>query len=294
MRILTSTLLALLLIASESFAQQPERNDEKRSEDWVFIEGEDLRVGLLKSHGGAIAYLSSQGSDFNVLNHYDHGRLVQQSYYGDEDGSLWVNQPWRFNPVQGGDYQGNAARVLEFTSDENSAYVKTVPRHWTSGELLEECSMEQWVKLDGMIVKVHYRFIYRGQISHRSRHQETPAVFVSPELKTLVTYSGSEPWTEGPLAQFSPGWPNQPVVLSEGWAAYVGGDGKGIGVFVPGCVEATCYRFEGGSGSDCSYIAPLRTFALVPDLAFDYTAYFTLGDVPTIRERFTKLRSTSN
>ena len=279
----------LILTPLIAVAQKPELQDPKPLDDWVYIQNSDLRVGLLRSHGGAIAHLSARGFDFNALNHYDHGRLIQQSYYGDSDGSLWVEKPWRYNPVQGGHYKGIAAKVEKFKSSKTQAYAKTVPRHWAAGELLNECTMEQWVELDGPILRVRYKFTYNGRISHKARHQETPAVFVSPKLATLVTYAGEQPWTGGPLTRRSPGWPNEPVVLAENWAAYVGDDGKGIGVYVPSTSEATCYRFQGGAGSDCSYIAPLRTFALTPGLSFTYTAFFTLGDANTIRGRFTKL-----
>jgi hypothetical protein len=279
----------LVFMASMAVAQQPVTKDIEQTHDWVYLENSVLRVGLLRSHGGAIAYLSSRGSDFNTLNHYDHGRLIQQSYYGDDDGSRWAGKPWRYNPVQGGDYKGNAAEVVALESDEASAYVKTVPRHWASGELLDECVMEQWVELDGPIVRVRFSFTYSGDTCHQARHQETPAVFIAPRLATLVTYSGEKPWTAGPLTRKTPGWPNEHVVLSEGWAAYVGEDGEGVGVYVPSASEATCYRFEGGAGSDCSYIAPLQTLALSPGLSFSYTAFFTLGDADTIRKRFREL-----
>jgi hypothetical protein len=277
----------LVLMASVVFAQ--ESLETKQAEDWVYMQNADLRVGLLRSHGGAIAHLSSRTSDFNTLNHYDHGRLVQQSYYGDEDRSLWVDKPWCYNPVQGGDYKGKAANVVELKSTESSIYVKTTPRHWASGNLVNECTMEQWVELEGPVLRVRYKFTYNGETSHKARHQETPAVFVSPQLSTLVTYTGENAWTKAPLTLKKPGWPNESVRLSDGWAAYVDDDGKGIGVYVPGTFEATCYRFEGGSGSDCSYIAPLRTFALTPELSFSYTVFFTLGDSDTIRERFATL-----
>lgn len=278
----------LVLMASSLVAQ--DAKDIKDTEDWAYLQNADLRVGLLLSHGGAIAHLSSRTNDFNTLNHYDHGRLVQQSYYGDEDGSYWTDKPWRYNPVQGGDYKGNAAIVVEFQSTETSAYVKTTPRQWASGKQVNECTMEQWVELIGPVLQVRYRFTYSGDTAHKPRHQETPAVFVSPTLSTLVTYSGDRPWTTAPLTRKTPGWPNESVILSESWAAYVDDNGDGIGVFVPGTSEATCYRFEGGSGSDCSYIAPLRTFALIPGLTYSYTAFFTLGDADTIRERFATLR----
>lgn len=287
-RFLTCIILVSVL-AIDVFSD--ESTNSSTTEDWGYIQNADLRVGLLRSHGGAIAHLSSQSSDFNTLNHYDHGRLVQQSYYGDDDGSLWVDRPWCFNPVQGGDYKGNAAKVVEFEATKKSAYVKTIPRHWASGELASECVMEQWVELDGPVLRVRYQFSYHGATSHKARHQETPAVFVSPKLSTLVTYSGEKPWTSAPLTRKIPGWPNESVQLSEGWAAYVDEDGNGVGVYVPGVTEATCYRFKGGSGSDCSYIAPLRTFALTPKLSFSYTAFFTLGDADTIRKRFEGLHA---
>ena len=283
-----------LLVLWASTLDAHESTDSEQTEDWVYIQNAELRVGLLRSHGGAIAHLSSQTSDFNTLNHYDHGRLVQQSYYGDEDGSRWGDKPWCYNPVQGGDYKGNAAIVLEFKSTDTSAYAKTTPRHWASGKLVSECTMEQWVELDGPILRVRFKFTYNGVATHQARHQETPAVFVSPKLSTLVIYSGEKPWTSAPLLRKTPGWPNESVTLSEGWAAYVDDEGKGVGVYVPGTSEATCYRFEGGAGSDCSYIAPLRTFALTPELSFSYTAFFTLGDADTIRKRFELLHKTEN
>ena len=265
-------------------------DNSNKDKEWIYIQNDDVRLGVLRSHGGAIGYLARRGSKFNVLNHYDHGRLIQQSFYGDKDESRWVDKPWRYNPVQGGDYQGNEAELLKLTSTDSMVYTKTIPRHWASGKLLKECTMEQWVTLEGPIVKVRYRFSYKGSKAHSRRHQETPAMFVAPELGTLVTYSGKKPWTGGKLTYKSPGWPNEPLNLAENWAAYVGKDAKGVGVFVPGTTEATCYRFKGGQGSDCSYIAPLQTFALTPNLTFSYTAYFTLGDVPTIRKRFAKIQ----
>ncbi len=286
-------MISILFLVTEVRAQERavDRTDNV-TEQWCYLTNNHVRVGLLRSHGGAIGSLSTPDGSRNVLNHYDHGRLVQQSYYGDTDGSKWVDNPWMYNPVQGGDYLGHAAQVIAFESSNDSAHVETIPRNWASGALLEECRMEQWVTLRDAIVEVRYRFKYQGQVKHSARHQETPAVFVAPELKSLVTYAGDAPWTAAPLSERMPGWPNEKIVMTEGWAAWVEEDGRGIGIYVPGVTEGTCYRYQGGSGSDCSYIAPLRTFALEPDLQFEYIAYLTLGDVPTIRQRFQLLHKT--
>ncbi len=72
--------------------------------DWIYLRNSDLKVGILKNSGAGIGYFSKAGSTKNLLNHYDRGRLVQQSYYGDVDGSRWVTKEWRYTPVQGGDY----------------------------------------------------------------------------------------------------------------------------------------------------------------------------------------------
>jgi hypothetical protein len=285
-------MIFITICAPHIEAQNPK--PDRLIEDWVYIQNADLKVGFLRSHGGAMAYLSARSSQVNTLNHYDHGRLVQQSYYGDADGSMWVDKPWRFNPVQGGDYKGHAATVVEFQATETSTYCKTIPRNWAGGELANECTMEQWSELEGPVLKIRYKFTYNGKLAHQPRHQELPAVFINPEFSVLVTYVGDKPWTVAALTRKTPGWPNEYVSMPENWAAYVNEHNEGVGVYVPEVTEATCYRYQGGGNSACSYIAPLRTFALTPGLTFSYTAYFTTGSVETIRKRFGEIHRSEN
>jgi hypothetical protein len=281
-------LFSLLWLAQLSSAQSTEQ-----PLDWVYLENKELRVGLLRSHGGAIGFLSAQDSQRNLLNHYDHGRLIQQSYYGDEDGSKWAEKPWRYNPVQAGDYQGHPAELLEFRSTATTAYARTRPRYWAGGELLEDCELEQSIELDGPLVKLKYSFHYRGKQTHAARDQETPAVFVAPELTRLATYSGKRPWADEELSVHTPGWPNEYLDISEHWVAWVDDQNRGLGIFVPAANRATCYRYQGGNNSDCSYVAPLNQFALKPDLSFSYEAWITTGELKTIRARFQELHRQS-
>ena len=98
-------LLSLLtVLVSASAAAEPADKD-----DFIFLDNGRLKLGVEKSSGAGIAWLSASGSERNLINHFDRGRLVQQSYYGKEDGSLWNKQPWRYNPVQGGDWRGKGA-----------------------------------------------------------------------------------------------------------------------------------------------------------------------------------------
>jgi hypothetical protein len=132
---------------------------------------------------------------------------------------------------------------------------------------------------------------YRGEKTHAPRHQEIPAFFVEPQLGTLVFYDGDQPWSGGTLTRKQPNFPNESVKLAEHWAAWVDGQDRGVGLYVPVATDATCYRFGNGvirKGS-CSYIAPLATFALKPGLVWEYEAWMTLGSVEEIRERFRDL-----
>jgi hypothetical protein len=255
------------------------------AEDWEFIDNGAVRLGVIRSSGAGIAHFSRSGGP-NVLDHYDRGRLMQQSYYGDADGSKWARQDWRYNPVQGGDYRGLGARVAELRTTASTLYARTVPRHWATGEEIGEMVFEQWITLEGDEARVRYRMEYRGERSHAARHQEIPALFVEPEYDTLVLYDGDHPWTDGALTRRQPGFPNEPARLSEHWAAWVDARGQGVGLYVPVATEATTYRYRGGGDSNCSYIAPVATFALTPGVVFDYDLVLALGSVEELRARF--------
>ncbi|HEX6984064.1 MAG TPA: hypothetical protein VF170_01750 [Planctomycetaceae bacterium] len=277
----------LLLCAGFAHADEPPRPE------WVYLDNGEVRIGVKTTSGGAIAYFSPSGSEKNLLNHFDHGRLVQQSYYGAPDGTTWAGKPWRWNPVQGGDYKGGPAKLLEIESGDTSLSTRSVARHWSGCVDLPEVTFEQRITLDGGVAHVRFRMTYAGDMKHPPAHQEIPAVFVEPEYDTLVLYDGDRPWTGGPLSRSKPGWPNESRRMTERWAAYVNADGFGVGAYVPIAEELTCYRYAAGQPSDrgaCSYFAPLTTFAVTPGLTFEYDLYLTCGTAEEIREAFRRVR----
>jgi hypothetical protein len=259
--------------------------------DFLFIDNGSVRLGVKQSSGAGIAWFSKSGTNKNLINHWDRGRLIQQSYYGNEDGSLWNKQSWRWNPVQGGDWRGSGAKVLEIRSTTNSLYSKTLPKNWAGGQDLTNTVMEQWITLTGTFAHVHFKFAYTGDIVHTERDQEIPAVFIEPEFKNLVLYDGDKPWTGQPLNRSIPGWPNEGRKMTEHWAAYVDDNNVGIGVLVPVASRLTCYRFGDGKREhgSCSYFAPLTTFSIKPGFVFEYHAFLTIGSVEEIRNRFKKI-----
>ncbi len=267
--------------------------------EWEFIDNGHIKVGIKRASGAAIGWVSPSGAEKNLVNHFDRGRLIQQSYYGKADGSFWDKQPWHWNPVQGGHYRGRGAPVEELKVDGATLYAKSTPLHWATGEVLSDCAMEQTIKLIEAVAHVHYRFTYNGKEQHDVRDQEIPAVFLEPEYKQLVLYAGDRPWGAGrgageldpKLDRTIPGWPNESRKITEHWAAYVDESGFGLGAYVPVANELTCYRFGDGRRENgaCSYFAPLTRFAIGPGFVWEYDVYLTVGLEADIRQRFFKL-----
>jgi hypothetical protein len=282
-------LVALMAFVSTAAAEVAARKEK-------FLSNGEVKIGVDLSSGGSVFWFSELPADRNLLNHYDRGRFIQQSYYGKPDGSVWVDKPWRWNPVQGGDFKGKPARVLETREEKHALHVKSLPVNWAGGQDVEECRMEEWITLDGKVATIRFRFTYTGKDEHPPAHQELPAVFADHALADLVCYTGDRPWTGAPLSRHRPGWPNESRTASEEWAAYLGPDGRGIGVHFPGNRELTCYRFAGEAGpkgSGCSYFAPVRTMQIKPGFVHDYTIHLSIGSAEELRGRFAALRKKS-
>ena len=255
----------------------------------TFLENDKIKIGVDLSSGGSIFWFSEVSGDRNLMNHADRGRFIQQSYYGKPDGSLWVKKPWRWNPVQGGDYKGKPAKLLEVKQTAGTLYVRSIPVNWAGGQDIDDCRMEEWITLSDTIARIRFRFTYRGKDIHPPTHQELPAVFVDYALTDLVYYKGAEPWTDKPISKDVPGWPNESRKTDENWAGFVGPDGRGVGVLFPGTEKITTYRHPGPAGpkgGGCSYFAPIRTMSITPGLVFEYNVYLTIGNAAEMRARF--------
>jgi hypothetical protein len=255
-----------------------------------FIDNGVVRLGIDRSAGGSIFHFGPSGGDeINLLNHYDKGRFIQQSYYGREDGSKWAGKPWRWNPVQGGGYQGEPAENVTITRDGDSMRIVSKPHHWATGELVGDAEMESVITLRGPVAEIAFTFRYTGEESHPPHHQEMPAVFVDANYPNMIFGVG------GKVVWKMPGWPNERVDATDHWAGYVNGEGWGLGVAFPGTTELTCYRYEGDgragpTGSACSYFAPVRTLMVTPGFELTYKVYLTVGTVEEIRAHFAELR----
>lgn len=283
------TLCLLCLISPGAWAEpsKPAVASQTR-----FIDNGRLKIGVDLSSGGSLFWFSELPADRNLLNHADRGRFIQQSYYGKPDGSMWAKKPWRWNPVQGGDYQGKPARVIESKVDGSSLYVRSVPVNWAGGQDLDDCRMEQWISFAGDLARIRYRFVYRGQDTHPAVHQELPAVFMDHALTDLVYQETPDRGPAAVIRKDRPGWPNEGRKTAGNWAGFVGPDGRGAGVFFPGTDRITTYRHPGPAGPEgggCSYFAPIRTMAITPGMEFRYEIHLTIGTAEEMRDRFNQL-----
>lgn len=269
----------------------------ERQGDAFYVTNGQVRLGIDLARGGSIFYFS--GADGrNLLNHADEGRFIQQSYYGEPDGSDWHGKPWVWNPIQGGGSNGEKARILSFGIENDTLHIVSEPIHWASGKPVAETEMEARISMKGDVAHIRYtlRNTGEGATDHPAAHQELPAVFADADLPYLVYYGREKPWTGDTLTRLIPGWPNEEHTRTEEWAAYADSTGWGIGVYTPGTPLSTTYRFEGDGvggpdGGACSYFAPVRTFAVTKGMVFSYDVYLSVGKVESMRARFDSVRA---
>jgi len=291
-------LIASLLFASAAFAEDYD----------LHLDNGVLRVGVhCGAYGGAITYLSKSAATRNLINLYDKGREVQQSYYAGkaldrrEEGQSKAWSPWPWNPIQVGDAYGNPAEVVESRCADGEIYVKTIPLLWDMKNEVAECFFETWLTLDANTVHVRNRLT-----CHRTddkwppvpKTQELPAVYTIGDRSSLYTYVGDAPWTKAPLTKIEndgPPWEywgpgtkkselNKP---HEKWAANVDEHMWGVGVY-----NAKTEKFVGGfhdkpgggaHDNSTGYISPLRTAALDKNSVYEYEYDLIVGTIDEIR-----------
>jgi len=260
---------------------------------FTYLENGIIRIGVDKSRGAAIGHLALTKDNRNLLNHHDEGRFIQQSYYGDRDGSMWGRKPWSYNPVQGGSYKGEDSKTLVFRITGKELCAKVEPLHWASAKPCPEATMQEHIILDGAVAKIRMRLNYTGPTQKADTHQEMPAMFVDYALPHLMFIRNGELVKPAPVMLGKDLKPEQ-IHYTGGWLAFVDDRNFGIGIHTPGTNMAVTYRHRGRNdpgpaGSACSYVAPIRQFPLTQNLTVDYEFHLTIGSLDEIRARFDAL-----
>ncbi len=312
-----------------------------------FLSSTALKLGIDMRSGGAIHYLEyirqpvqqvkdaygnvlvgvdyaerngvtlMYNTNVNLLNRYDRGRLVQQSYYGIQSEpyqvSQYMNSPWPYNPVQGGNWEGTSSQVIDFHITSEQIYVKCRALDWAKGSAqggysITPSYMENWYTVDGDMIKVQNRFVDFSGYEHIVRDQELPAFYGVISLGTLVTYRGNAPFTSQALSYYDNlgSWMDVSsrakwYDLNEHWLAWVNEDDFGVGVYTPNAHETLSGRVGTAStqpsgrietSSATTYSTLIAQIRLTTYEPFAYDYYISVGRVSSMRKAFNKLAKT--
>ena len=178
----------------------------------IRIDNGTIRVGVETRCGGTVAEIVIGGQ--NLINNFDcTGRQVQAALY---DGNAWYDScagctgVWGWDPVQGGDKYNAGSPVLLQESDAQSIHILTRPLEWNPDDkgggagrpVSSDVSIEEWVSFvaaDPHAVRLHYKITHLGSDTHANTFQEFPAVYVNRGYDHFIYYTGTLPWTGGPV-----------------------------------------------------------------------------------------------
>lgn len=266
----------------------------KSKEELMMIDNGVLRVGIDRSKGATITWLSSDKHVGNMVNLHDPGRLIQQSYYAGKsldrraEGQSPAWSPWTWNPIQGGGVS-SWARVSEFTrTDQNRLYAVTVPKLWDMPDEEAAATMRQWTSFEpGMpnVVVVECEFESKRTPRDRwgpavLRAQEIPALYFIRKLSNVMSYMGEGQWRDE-VQPPGPPWGNCDPPFKT--VALVSEDGYGVAVFSPGATQPWNFGPHRTGLSDdpyagpCMHVAPLDRVALEPQAIYRYRYWLMLG-----------------
>lgn len=269
-----------------------------------FIENDFIRVGIDLNVGGAITYIADKSNNSNMINNFDWGRQVQMSFFagpvpyeenGKKPSEHWAHIGW--NPIQAGDAYHNGSKVIEHSNTGNELYVSCIPMQWPLDNVPGECVYKSWITLDGYVVKVRAQMLNNrsDQTQYQARDNELPAVYTNGPWYRLVTYTGTQPYTndevtEIPIKEKGPGiFPWSRFTATENWAALLDKNGHGLGVWNDGAAHFLGgFAGEPGAGgtkdNPTGYLTPIHKEVLDHNITYDYNYELIVGDIESIRK----------
>ena len=218
------------------------------------------------------------------------------------DFGIFMENDWRYNPVQGGNKFGDASKIVDLKITDNSVYIKCRPLDWAKEkEFITPSYMEATYSIENGAVHGKCRFVDFSGYPEAESSQEIPAFYCIEPFNNFVYYKGDNPWKNEPLTNepdliFWPdaGYPK--FYNKENWAAFTGEfeDSFGIGIYVRGEEEFLSGVFnrettdsEDPSTDDpTSYIAITKTRIFRSFEPFQYEYYLATGNTTEIRETF--------
>lgn len=157
----------------------------------------------------------SENKNVNLINYYDNGRELQQSYYGTgekpyEQG-YYNRADWNYNPVQAGNVINEASKVIDYEITDEYIYIKARPLDWAKwsddfanksssdaydpiygDEYITDTYVEAKYVFEDGLVKTYCRMVdYSGYPSAQTT-QELPAFYTIEPLNHYVYNDVSE------------------------------------------------------------------------------------------------------
>ena len=166
---------------------------------------------------------TNESDEVNLINTYDQGRYLQQSYYGTGDKpyveSEYNNAEWPYNPVQGGNVIGEASKIIDYKITDTYVYIKARPLDWAKwsddyaakdatdvyeaewgDDYITDTYVEAWYYFlgQGDTIKVTNRKVDYSGLPEASHSQEFPALYLVEPLNHFVynNVSEADAWTK--------------------------------------------------------------------------------------------------
>lgn len=265
-----------------------------------------LTVGVDRTRGGAITWLSWKAYPHNAVNLADPGRLIQQSYYAGRrldrrsEGQSQAWSPWDWNPIQGGGIS-SWARVTAFArTDEGTLHVETIPKLWDMPNEEAAAVMRQWIGLEpGSLDTAVIRCEFVSQRAPgdkwgppRLTFQEIPAAYFTRNFSTVKSYLGDGAWR---LESQPPGPPWGKASPPRNAMALFETNGHGVAIFSPAATRTWNFGPHGNTltadpkASPCMHVAPLDQIALGPKSTYTYRYWIVVGNESSLAKRLDEL-----
>jgi arylsulfatase A-like enzyme len=272
----------------------------------LMLDNGRVKVGIERSKGASITWLSGVGHSENIVNYHDPGRLIQQSYYAGlsldrrAEGQSKVWSPWPWNPIQGGGVSSWARATVVKRLDDGTLYSETLPKLWDMPDEEAAALMRQWTGIEperpeAVVVRcelVCQRVENDRWGPARACDQELPACYFTRNFSVMKSYLGEGKWR---VESQKPGPPWGRANPPRKAMAFFNPQGYGVAVFSPAADQPWSFGPHGeGASSDpvagpCMYIGPMGKAALGPKAVFRFRYWITLGTEAELANRLDAL-----
>jgi hypothetical protein len=301
-----STILLLVACWLAPFfplAAQPKRP----APELLCLDNKVVKVGIDRSMGASITWLSWDKHPQNIINIHDPGRLLQQSYYAGKsldrqaEGQSKAWSPWSWNPIQGGGVN-SWARVTRFEMLEGRKLVaETVPKLWDMPNEEAEALMVQSVEFEaGMsdVLLINNRLICKRKPGDRwgppvPRHQELPACYFTSSFRNIHCYLGKGQWRKVEQPAGPPWGKAEPELKA---MACFNDQGQGVALYSPTADKHWNFGPHGKYNANakdvdgpCVHMAPIGLVKLGPTSTLEFRYWLMVGERAAISARLDAL-----